>query len=138
MESAKWTYHKEQSFANNNLFFFEIFVSTNEPLIKSWLDVQATQMSIFVLFVSAGDLFEVAIYFKCPSFQVTLDHKSENQRWFHKNGKTISYTYTFVYKQVGSGPSPQSCLYFQGFWGSKLFNGCLVVWPSHICLGEIQ
>ena len=26
---------------------------------------------------------------------------------------------------------PQSCLYFQGFWGSKLFTGCLVVWPSN-------
>ena len=29
--------------------------------------------------------------------------------------------------QLGSGLSPQNCLYFQGFWGSKLFNGCLVV-----------
>ena len=61
-------------------FFFEIFVSANEPLIKSRLDVQVTQMLIFVLFVSAGDLFKVAIYCECPSFQVTLDHKLENQR----------------------------------------------------------
>ena len=28
----------------------------------------------------------------------------------------------FFYKQLGSDPSPQSCLYFQGFWGSKLLN----------------
>ena len=35
-----------------------------------------------------------------------------------------------LYKKLGSGLSPQSCLYFQGFWGSKLLNGCLVVWPS--------
>ena len=27
--------------------------------------------------------------------------------------------------QLGSGRSPQSCLYFRGFQGSKLLNGCL-------------
>ena len=31
------------------------------------------------------------------------------------------------YEQLGPGLSPQSCLYFQDFWGSKLINGCLVV-----------
>ena len=36
------------------------------------------------------------------------------------------YTY-FFYKQLGSGLSLQSCLYFQGFWGLQLRNGCLVV-----------
>ena len=41
-------------------------------------------------------------------------------------------------KQLVSGLSPQSCLYFQGFWGSKLLNGCLVVWPSSRCLRGIQ
>ena len=33
----------------------------------------------------------------------------------------------FFYEYLGSGPSPQSCLYFQDFQGSKLLNGCLVV-----------
>ena len=28
-----------------------------------------------------------------------------------------------------SGLNPQSCLYFQGFQGSKLLNGCLVLGP---------
>ena len=37
------------------------------------------------------------------------------------------YYNTFFYKQLGSGLSPQSCLYFQDFWGSKRLNGCLVV-----------
>ena len=37
-----------------------------------------------------------------------------------------SYTY-FFYKQLESSRSPQSCLYFQGFWGSKFLDGCLVV-----------
>ena len=36
-------------------------------------------------------------------------------------------TYPFFYKRLGSGLSPQSCLYFQGFWGSKLLNGSLIV-----------
>ena len=49
----------------------------------------------------------------------------------------MSYTY-FFYKQLGSGLSPQSCLYVQGFGGSKLLNGCFVVWPSNLCLQEIQ
>ena len=38
----------------------------------------------------------------------------------------------------GSGLSPQNCLYFQGFRGSKLVNGCLVVSPSKPCLRRIQ
>ena len=42
------------------------------------------------------------------------------------------------YKQLGSGLSPQSCLYFQGLPGSKLINGCVVVWTSNLCLREIQ
>ena len=33
----------------------------------------------------------------------------------------------FFYKQLGSGTSPQSCLYFQDFQGPKLLGGCLVV-----------
>ena len=37
------------------------------------------------------------------------------------------YTLIFIYKQLGSGVIPQSCLYFQGFLGSKLFNVCLAV-----------
>ena len=35
--------------------------------------------------------------------------------------------YTFFYKQLGSGRSPQSCLYFQDFQGSKLLNSCLAI-----------
>ena len=34
----------------------------------------------------------------------------------------------FFYKQLGSGLSLHSCLYFHCFWGAKLLNGCLVVW----------
>ena len=36
--------------------------------------------------------------------------------------------YTFFYKQLASGLSPQSRLYLQGFWGLKLLNVYLVVW----------
>ena len=33
----------------------------------------------------------------------------------------------FFYKQLRPGLNPESCLNFQGFWGSKLLNGCLMV-----------
>ena len=44
----------------------------------------------------------------------------------------------FFSMQLGSYPSPQNCLYFQGFWGLKLFNGCLAVWPNDLCLRRMQ
>ena len=56
--SKKWTFHKERSFASNYFTFFEIFVSVYEPLIKRWFHVPMTQMPIFLLFVSAGVLFD--------------------------------------------------------------------------------
>ena len=54
--------------------------------------------------------------------------------WSNKN-KNVSILYkssyksqyTFFHKQLGSGPSPQSYLYFQDFQGWRLLNGCLVV-----------
>ena len=51
---------------------------------------------------------------------------------------TVPLIHYFFYKQLGSDLSPQRCLYFQGFWGSKLLNGCFVVLPSKICLRVIQ
>ena len=36
-------------------------------------------------------------------------------------------TIIVFYSQLGSGLSPKICLYFQGFWSSKLLNGFLVV-----------
>ena len=50
----------------------------------------------------------------------------------------LSITLILPYKQLGSGRSPGRCLYFPGFWGSKLLNGCLVVRPSNICLRGMQ
>ena len=63
--------------------------------------------------------------------------------------KTASETYirhrnsdccrnTLFYTQLGSARIPQSCLFFQDFRGSKLLNGCLIVWPSNLCLLGIQ
>ena len=43
------------------------------------------------------------------------------------------FTYFFL-QELGSGLIPQSCLYFEVVWDSKLLNGCLVVWPSNLCL----
>ena len=45
----------------------------------------------------------------------------------HQNKNKLSCShYTFlIYKQLGSGHSPQSCLYFQGFWGLQLLSGLI-------------
>ena len=49
-----------------------------------------------------------------------------NLFWQMNNIKKSTKVLHFCYKQLGSGLSPQSCLYFQGFWGSKLLNNpCL-------------
>ena len=37
--------------------------------------------------------------------------------------------FTF-YKQLGSRPSPQSCLYFHDFQSAMMFKYCLVLWPN--------
>ena len=44
----------------------------------------------------------------------------------------------FLYNQLGSGPSPQSYLYSQDFQGSKLLNGCFLVWPNKQVLSVFQ
>ena len=58
MEKIKWTYNEERSFASNYFTFVQSFVSVLESLIKSWFNVLTTQVSIFILFVSAGVLFQ--------------------------------------------------------------------------------
>ena len=66
------------------------------------------------------------------SFSFAQSHPSEvffNRRCSWKLRDALIF-----YKQPESGLSPQSCSYFQGFWGLKLLNGCLVVWPSNLCL----
>ena len=45
-------------FFQSLLYFFENFVSVYEPLINTSFDVPVTQMSIFIIFLSAGVLFE--------------------------------------------------------------------------------
>ena len=55
----------------------------------------------------------------------TKDISDDDNVNVNESGDEI-YT-SFFYKQLGSGLSPQGCLYFQGFWDSKLLNGCLVV-----------
>ena len=58
MGDTKWICMKERSFAT--ILFFEKFVSFYESFIKSWFDVPTTQMSIFMLSLIAGVLFESA------------------------------------------------------------------------------
>ena len=57
MVSTKWTYHKDWSFANNYFIFVKILFQSENLFIKSRFDLPTIQMSIFILFVSAGVLF---------------------------------------------------------------------------------
>ena len=72
--------------------------------------------------ISKNTLFHrtppVAASERCRSFSYFLPQVFFSQ---------FCYTLIFIYKQLGSGVIPQSCLYFQGFMGSKLFNVCLAV-----------
>ena len=65
MGSTKWNYHKERSFPSNYFIFLNFFSVWN-PLIKILFDVQTTQMSISILFVTAGVLFEVKVFNNGP------------------------------------------------------------------------
>ena len=75
---------KNGSIAKNGVlpvitFFFENFVSVQEPLVKTWFDVTTTQMPIFVLFVGAG------AFSQWVSFPIG---KKTSTRCLFKTGKT--------------------------------------------------
>ena len=70
---------------------------------------------------------KTCIYTKFNFLLTTVNHPASVMELFG----TI---HSFLYKQLGLGHRPQRCLYFRRFWGSKLLNGCLVVWPSTLCL----
>ena len=55
--STNWSISKNRTLPVTALFFRN-FVSVYEPLVKSWFDVSTTQMTILIVFVSAGVLFE--------------------------------------------------------------------------------
>ena len=60
MQLFKTNFHAKQ------ICFFEHFVSVQKPFIKSWFYVATAHMSIFVLFVSPGVLFEGVFYWEYP------------------------------------------------------------------------
>ena len=82
MGSTKSAYHEERSFAF--IFFFENFVSGWESLKKSWFDVLTTQMSVFILFVSARVLFEGTIFlFVCFRDEIAAVSLVLSFHWFN-------------------------------------------------------
>ena len=60
----------------------------------------------------------------------TVDHPASAM-------KLLETIQSFFYKQLGSGLSHQSCLYFQVLGGLELFDGCLIVWTVKLCLQGI-
>ena len=56
MVTTKWVYHRERSFVSNYFIFLKVLFQ--EPLIDNLFNVPTSQMPIFVLFLSAGVLFD--------------------------------------------------------------------------------
>ena len=67
--------------------------------------------------------------FSCESCEISKNvFFTENYR-ATASGKTwLKWTLRTLH--LGSGLSTQSNLYFRGFQGTKLLNGCLVIWPN--------
>ena len=66
--------------------FFANFVLIQEPCKKSFFDVTTTQMFIFILFVSAGVLFEGAftlwVFLAATENKGKLEVNLPNNQWF--------------------------------------------------------
>ena len=80
--STKWTYHKERGFAGTILFFWRYCFrlgTSYEELVWN------TQMSIFILFVSAGVLFVGTFPFSFIMlvFWVKSHKLGATSRWLH-------------------------------------------------------
>ena len=90
-----------------------------------------------VLHFNQTRILESAFIIKSRSFVLNsiISSRVNDEKLFYYAQFTI---HLFFHQQLGRGLSPQSCLYFQGFGGSKLLNSCLVVWPSNLCLRGIR
>ena len=66
------------------------------------------------------------IFLFCQKTDNCVRHKDHMSLFIKVTFMLIFYSY-FFYKKLELDLSPQSFLYFQGFWGSKLLNGFLVV-----------
>ena len=71
------------------ILFFWIFFSVWNRLIKSLFDVQTTQMSISILFVTAGVLFEVKVFNNGPR-KICGRQFLKNLKWYGLLRGTIS------------------------------------------------
>ena len=80
---TKWTSHKEWSFVSK-YFLLRILFQFKNPIIKSWFNVPTTQMSIFIIFVSAGVLFEVAFFQCVPLEKQIFQFSSLFNRYFQQ------------------------------------------------------
>ena len=82
----------ERSFASNSFIFLKILFQCKDVFTKSWLDVPTTNMSIFILFVSIGILFEGAFSLWVP---LKLPKLSE---CFYTTSRVGKNKWTLVYK----------------------------------------
>ena len=107
-----------------SLFLIKLEFSGSATLLKKTLR-QVLSCEIWKIFKS--NYFEEHLWTTGSKLSLKRDTNTGVFLW-------VLWITPLFYKQLGSGLSPQSCLYFQGF----LLNGCLVVWQSNICLQGIQ
>ena len=102
----------------NMVFGFLIFgVLVSEVLGPCFrLSVKISYLQIITSWIYLPSMFHLLFF--CKWYNVNITH--------------------LFFKQLGSDLSPEKCSYFQGFWGSRLLNDCLVIWPSNLCLRGIQ
>ena len=91
--------------------------------------VNIVQCSIFV----GKCLFKITVNWYLPTRKPEPYLGSYKHLWC----RFFLSKYTFFYKQLESGISPQSCSYLQSSWCAKLINCCLVVWPSNLCKSSL-
>ena len=91
-----------------------------------------TFVLFWLFFSSYGYLSKNVFHHRFPQFFIIIIIIKELKEMKFNFCRVFLLCYTFcVFFYTRSGLSPQHCLYFQSFWGSKLLNGCLVVLPSN-------
>ena len=105
--------HLQKKIGQKFLFLVTKKDSENKKLPSKWTPFASLLFSL---------LHSISI---CPLYLETTSFK--HITYCLSSSAFIFLTLIFFSKQLGSGIGPQSCFYFQAFYGSKLFNGCLVV-----------
>ena len=107
--------------AQYNCDWIKVFCYRTDKGFRIIGDVNIWRVKNEIIF-KKNTLFKALLHFRTPFFTLIV---------LVNNFMLITLIFL---KQLGSGLTPQNCLYFQGFRGSKFVNDSLLVWPSNLCL----